>query len=396
MTDNSEPSEFERKQIINALEHVLSTDKFVAAPQMSAFLRYVVEQSVSGNKNRIKAYTVAIDALGKPDTFDPQNDPVVRVLAGRLRSSLDGYYETHSSTNVIIQMKPGSYVPIFLNQQKSGISDNSPIDSSQTTLASNSANSTGKNNTVPTADVSAQNDTALLSGQAEHLSSDTNNLSLSQEQIEKTSAAIAQNEQIRAAGLLERLVAGFRQGPKAAIAIAVLTLMLITTYLNRSAPDSEPNMRAASPLISSSDSQISNRMRPGHLSIFVSAIDHGNVLKNQLNGMMSGVFSESDQVRVYRILESNAHYRFWPEDYVLSLDVLSLPTETRIGIQLMAAQTGRISHSDNLILSATAMQRLTLEELEQITDFSRNLVSEQGPLVSDYQATIEASNSAEQ
>ena len=54
-----------------------------------------------GNKSRIKAYTVAVDALGKPDTFDPQNDPVVRVLAGRLRSSLSGYYENHPNTNVV-------------------------------------------------------------------------------------------------------------------------------------------------------------------------------------------------------------------------------------------------------------------------------------------------------
>ena len=86
--------------------------------------------------------------------------------------------------------------------------------------------------------------------------------------------------------------------------------------------------------------------------------------------------------------------RFWPEDYVLSLEVLTLPTETRIGIQLMAAQTGRISHSDTLILSSAAMQQLTHEELKQITAFSRNLVSEKGPLVTDYQKMEASANNA--
>jgi hypothetical protein len=78
----------DNSQIIGALNAVLESDKFTAAPQMSAFLKYVVEQAASGNMTRIKAYTVAIDALGKPDSFDPQNDPVVRVLAGVFNRSV--------------------------------------------------------------------------------------------------------------------------------------------------------------------------------------------------------------------------------------------------------------------------------------------------------------------
>ena len=40
-------------QIMGALNAVLESDKFTAAPQMSAFLRYVVEQAASGNMTRI-------------------------------------------------------------------------------------------------------------------------------------------------------------------------------------------------------------------------------------------------------------------------------------------------------------------------------------------------------
>jgi len=81
---------------------------------MSAFLRYVVEQTLIGNTRRIKAFTVGIEALGKPASFDPQTDPSVRVLAKRLRSSLDTYYLQNPETKVFIEMKPGSYVPKFL------------------------------------------------------------------------------------------------------------------------------------------------------------------------------------------------------------------------------------------------------------------------------------------
>lgn len=101
-------------EVTSALDGILTTDKFLASPQMSAFLRYVVEQTLIGNTRRIKAFTVGIEALGKPASFDPQTDPSVRVLAKRLRSSLDTYYLQNSDTKVFIEMKPGSYVPKFL------------------------------------------------------------------------------------------------------------------------------------------------------------------------------------------------------------------------------------------------------------------------------------------
>jgi len=101
-------------EITSALDAILTTDKFLASPQMSAFLRYVVEQTLIGNTRRIKAFTVGIEALGKPASFDPQTDPSVRVLAKRLRSSLDTYYLQNPETKLFIEMKPGSYVPKFL------------------------------------------------------------------------------------------------------------------------------------------------------------------------------------------------------------------------------------------------------------------------------------------
>ncbi len=101
--------------IQEALSNILSDDKFVASPQMSAFLSYVVKETIHGNAARIKAYTVAVDALGKPSTFDPQNDPSVRVLANRLRSSLKNYYDNNPEQPLFIELNRGSYVPHFID-----------------------------------------------------------------------------------------------------------------------------------------------------------------------------------------------------------------------------------------------------------------------------------------
>ena len=95
------------------LERLLSDRRFSGARQMSAFLRYIVSETLDGNGNRIKAYTVGVDALGKADDFDAQSDPSVRVLALRLRKSLEAAYADEPECHARIVMTVGSYVPEF-------------------------------------------------------------------------------------------------------------------------------------------------------------------------------------------------------------------------------------------------------------------------------------------
>ena len=99
------------------LERLLSDRRFSGARQMSAFLRYIVSETLDGNGNRIKAYTVGVDALGKADDFDAQSDPSVRVLALRLRKSLEAAYADEPECHARIVMTVGSYVPEFYKPQ---------------------------------------------------------------------------------------------------------------------------------------------------------------------------------------------------------------------------------------------------------------------------------------
>lgn len=94
------------------LKHILSHADFAAAPQLSAFLTYIVERKLEGADERIKAYSIATEALGRPPSFDAQSDPIVRVQARRLRQALLAYYaDPQADDTVRIQLPVGGYVP---------------------------------------------------------------------------------------------------------------------------------------------------------------------------------------------------------------------------------------------------------------------------------------------
>jgi hypothetical protein len=97
-----------------ALNRMLESDVFRGSPQLAAFLRYVVDTTLRGEGDRIKGYTIAIGALGRDETFDPQTDPIVRVEASRLRRAMNRYYAgPGSQEDLQIELPLGSYVPIF-------------------------------------------------------------------------------------------------------------------------------------------------------------------------------------------------------------------------------------------------------------------------------------------
>jgi tetratricopeptide (TPR) repeat protein/TolB-like protein len=101
-------------EIRAALERVLASDMFRVSPQLVAFLRFVVEATLGGEGERIKGYTIAVEALGRGEDFDPQADPIVRVEAGRLRRALAEYYAGPGATDlVIIDIPRGRYIPTF-------------------------------------------------------------------------------------------------------------------------------------------------------------------------------------------------------------------------------------------------------------------------------------------
>jgi len=68
------------------LERILSSSAFRSSERIRQFLRFVVEETLAGRADGIKAYSIAIDCFDREDDFDPQLDPYVRIVARRPRN----------------------------------------------------------------------------------------------------------------------------------------------------------------------------------------------------------------------------------------------------------------------------------------------------------------------
>lgn len=102
------------EEVREHLDRILRAEKFEASERNRRFLRFVVQETLAGRANRIKAYSIATVALGRSADFDPQIDPIVRIEAHRLRRALAYYYMTAGKDDRIrIDIPKGSYVPAF-------------------------------------------------------------------------------------------------------------------------------------------------------------------------------------------------------------------------------------------------------------------------------------------
>lgn len=101
-----------------ALGRLLAWPDIARSPQLGRFLAYIVQRTLEGNEQAIKAYSIAVDVFGRPADFDPQADPIVRVQARRLRALLDDYYGGPGAGDVMqIHLPVGRYIPEFTAAQ---------------------------------------------------------------------------------------------------------------------------------------------------------------------------------------------------------------------------------------------------------------------------------------
>ena len=107
-------SELER----NEVESVLQSGLFDRAARLERFFRYICEQHFAGRADHIKEYSIALEALGRTEAFDPKKDSIVRVEAHRLRRRLERYYQAEGASHALHLVIPnGQYRPLFLTQE---------------------------------------------------------------------------------------------------------------------------------------------------------------------------------------------------------------------------------------------------------------------------------------
>lgn len=98
-----------------ALASVLDSSTFKKSPNLARLLTYICEQYFSGDAQRLKEYSIAVDVYGRPESFTPAEDSIVRVEAHRLRKKLRTFYSgAGSDEHLEISIATGQYVPRFV------------------------------------------------------------------------------------------------------------------------------------------------------------------------------------------------------------------------------------------------------------------------------------------
>jgi hypothetical protein len=112
------PDTVDRDDIERELRRIFESPRFKHAPVMCGLLSFLVQQTLAGDGDRLKAYTIAVDALGRDADFDTRIDSYPRVQVGRLRKVLDDFYdEFGSTTGLRLHIPKGAYIVGFVDPE---------------------------------------------------------------------------------------------------------------------------------------------------------------------------------------------------------------------------------------------------------------------------------------
>ncbi len=115
----SQPAGVPEAAIREEIAAILASAPFANAIRSRRFLEYVVEQTLAGQQDSIKEFTIAVEVFGRKDSYDSREHSAVRVEAARLRSRLRQYYEGPGRQDrVIVDLPKGGYVPTFSTREE--------------------------------------------------------------------------------------------------------------------------------------------------------------------------------------------------------------------------------------------------------------------------------------
>ena len=71
-------------------------------------------KSLAGEADDLKEYTIGVDAFGKPPSYDPRQESVVRMHVARLRQKLAEYYRTEGAADpIVLDLPKGGFKMVF-------------------------------------------------------------------------------------------------------------------------------------------------------------------------------------------------------------------------------------------------------------------------------------------
>ena len=95
------------------LERVLASPGFARSERLTAFLRFVVEETLGGRGNTLKEPVIGAALYAQKAGASDPDDAVVRTDARRVRDKLREYYAESPNDPVLISLPKGSYAAAF-------------------------------------------------------------------------------------------------------------------------------------------------------------------------------------------------------------------------------------------------------------------------------------------
>ena len=102
----------------NALEQLLQSRVLRRCDQLKKMLRFVCDAEIEGRAGELNEYLIGVEALGRPASYSPTEDSIVRTRAYELRNKLARYYASEAPEAAVrIEIERGAYVPRFIRQR---------------------------------------------------------------------------------------------------------------------------------------------------------------------------------------------------------------------------------------------------------------------------------------
>ena len=99
------------------LARILKSRQFATAGRKQKFLEVVCESYLNGNAGELTEVSLAFDVFGRDTSYDPSQDPSVRVCAHEVRKKLAAYFALEGAEeSIILEIPAGGYRPIFLKR----------------------------------------------------------------------------------------------------------------------------------------------------------------------------------------------------------------------------------------------------------------------------------------
>jgi hypothetical protein len=108
------------------IDRILCSEEFRSSEVLRRLLAYLAEKAISGEADQLKEYTIAIEGLGKPSSYDPQHHASVRILVGRFRQKISQYYQAEGKDDPVIVDLPKGRFKLICDQREEAAST-SPV-----------------------------------------------------------------------------------------------------------------------------------------------------------------------------------------------------------------------------------------------------------------------------